>query len=89
MSHIHLAQAGSHVLSVAPLCPRRVLQRVRCQKGRLPPVLFLQADNCWRENKNWIMFAYLSWLVETGVFQKVHVGFLIVGCARISLFCLE
>ncbi len=36
-------------------------------------------DNCWRENKNWIMFAYLSWLVETGVFYKVHVGFLIVG----------
>lgn len=38
-------------------------------------------DNCWRENKNWIMFSYLSWLVETGVFQKVQVGFMIVGCA--------
>ena len=56
-----------------------MLLHVLRQKGRLPPVLFLQMDNCWRENKNWIMFAYLSWLVETGVFQKVQVGFLIVG----------
>jgi len=36
-------------------------------------------DNCWRENKNWIMFSYLSWLVELGVFRKVQIGFLIVG----------
>lgn len=53
----------------------KVLQKL----GKLPPVLFLQLDNCWRENKNWIMFSYLSWLVEIGVFAKITVGFLIVG----------
>ena len=58
----------------------RTLLQVFRKRGRLPPVLFLQMDNCSRENKNWIMFAYLSWLVETGVFQKVQVGFMIVGC---------
>lgn len=47
--------------------------------GSLPPILFLQLDNCTRENKNWIMLAYLSWLVETKVFRKIQLGFLIVG----------
>ena len=59
--------------------PFRTLLRVQEKKGKLPPVLFLQMDNCWRENKNWIMFSYLSWLVEMGVFRKVQIEFLIVG----------
>ncbi len=45
-------------------------------------MLYLQMDNCSRENKNKAMFAYLSWLVESRVFKMVHVGFLIVGCAK-------
>jgi hypothetical protein len=61
------------------LLVRRVLLQVLDKKGKLPKVLFLQMDNCWRENKNCIMWSYLSWLVEIGVFQKVHAGFLIVG----------
>ncbi len=49
--------------------------------GKLPPILFLQLDNCWRENKNVYMFAYLTWLVETGFLgvNKINLGFLPVG----------
>ena len=37
----------------------------------LPPVLNLQLDNRWRENKNKFVFTLLSLLVEWSVFDKV------------------
>lgn len=37
----------------------------------LPPVLYLQFDNCVRENKNRLMFAVLALLIEENTFQKV------------------
>ena len=39
---------------------------------RLPPVLYLQMDNCARDNKNRFLFAFLSLLVELGIFRKVR-----------------
>ena len=45
----------------------------------LPQALYLQLDNTSCENKNQIVFGYLSLLVEIGIFQKVKVGFLLVG----------
>ena len=39
----------------------------------LPPVLYLQFDNCVRENKNHFMFALLVLLVEEKVFEKVRI----------------
>ena len=38
----------------------------------LPPTLYLQLDNCARENKNKYLFAFLSLLVELHIFQKVR-----------------
>jgi hypothetical protein len=37
----------------------------------LPPILNIQLDNCWRENKNKYVFSLLSVLVEWSVFDKV------------------
>jgi hypothetical protein len=45
----------------------------------LPQVLYLQLDNTSRENKNQFVFGYISMLVELRIFQKVKVGFLLVG----------
>ena len=45
----------------------------------MPPVLYVQLDNTVRENKNSIVFGYLSMLVKQGVFRKVKVNFLLVG----------
>jgi hypothetical protein len=45
----------------------------------LPQVLYLQLDKTGRENKKQIVFGYLSMLVEMRIFQKVKVGFLLVG----------
>ena len=47
--------------------------------GNLPQVLYLQLDNTSRENKNQFVFGYISMLVELRIFQKVKVGFLLVG----------
>jgi hypothetical protein len=47
--------------------------------GNLPQVLYLQLDNSSHENKNQIVFGYLMMLLELGIFQKVKVGFLLVG----------
>ena len=41
------------------------------QFGQLPPTMYLQMDNCWRENKNRYVFCFLALLVELGIFEKV------------------
>jgi hypothetical protein len=45
----------------------------------LPEVLYLQLDNCYRENKNRFLFGYCSLLVELNIFRKVRINFLHVG----------
>lgn len=52
---------------------------VKWMKGALPNTLFLQVDNCTRENKNRFFFSYVEALVGWGVFEKVYVSFLPIG----------
>ena len=47
--------------------------------NKLPPVLFLQLDNTTKQNKGRFVFAFLSLLVEHGVFERIYVCFLPVG----------
>ena len=46
--------------------------QVQEREGRLPHVLFLQADNCVRENKNEVMLKLLGLLVQEGIFEEVQ-----------------
>ena len=48
-------------------------------QGVLPPILYVQLDNTAKENKNVIVFGYLSMLVEKGLFKKIKLNFLPVG----------
>ena len=57
----------------------RTLGRTKERLGTLPPVLFVQADNCTRENKNRFFTSYLELLVRKGVFREVHLSFLPIG----------
>ena len=50
------------------------------QNNTLPPVLFLQADNCWRENKNKYVFAFCELLVRRRVFKQVSALFHVFLC---------
>ena len=47
--------------------------------GILPPIFYLQLDNCFRENKNTYVWAFCAWLIETKVFKQVFVSFLPTG----------
>lgn len=61
-------------------CLQRTLKKEESKRGgTLPPTLFLQFDNCFRENKNTYMVAYLAWLVERGVFKRIFLSFHPVG----------
>jgi hypothetical protein len=45
----------------------------------LPPVLHVQMDNSWRENKNRYVFCFWSLLVARRIVKEVVVSFMIVG----------
>ena len=59
---------------------QRTLQWVEDQRGRLPGKLYIQVDNCWRENKNSTFLNFCASLVERGLFEYgIEVAFLPVG----------
>ena len=43
----------------------------QCKVDGLPPTLFLQLDNCFRENKNQYVFGFLALLVQKKIFKEV------------------
>jgi hypothetical protein len=44
----------------------------------LPPILHVQLDNCWKDNKSrWIM-CFKSLLIMKGVFEEIQVSFMLV-----------
>ncbi|XP_060595320.1 uncharacterized protein LOC132749532 [Ruditapes philippinarum] len=47
--------------------------------GRMPPTLYLQADNSGKDNKNSFVMVFLAWLIKVKIFKKVKLGFLMVG----------
>ena len=55
------------------------MQQKRSEAGlELPEVLYLQLDNVY-SNKSKTLMRYCNWLVDTGIFKKVKVCFLLVG----------
>jgi len=59
-------------------CIHRFINNV-ARDGQLPRYLFVQLDNCIRENKNHYLLAYLDALVRWNVFDCIEVGFLPEG----------
>ena len=57
----------------------RVLDKKYHEEGFLPPTIYIQLDNCSRENKNHYLLSYLESLVGLGVFNDVQASFLPVG----------
>ncbi len=59
-------------------CVHRFVNDV-AREGPLPRTLFLQLDNCVRENKNQYLLSYLDALIQWSVFDCIEVGFLPIG----------
>ncbi|XP_076106142.1 uncharacterized protein LOC143074678 [Mytilus galloprovincialis] len=61
-------------------CLLKVLHHVKeINDNALPPVLYLQADNCGKDNKNHFVLMFLAALVKAEVFKKIKLSFLMVG----------
>jgi hypothetical protein len=59
---------------------QRSLKIAEKRLGKLPPELYIQLDNCFRENKNSYLMNYLGTLCERGLFPGgVYVSFLPKG----------
>ena len=58
---------------------RMIKREEDARNGELPDTLYLQLDNCIRENKNTYVITFLAWLIERGVFKVIKVSFLPVG----------
>eukprot|EP00731_Ephydatia_muelleri_P017858 Em0010g956a len=56
-----------------------ILNNINRKEHRLPDTLYLQMDNCSRENKNKYVYGVLGYLVLKGIFRKVRLSFLPVG----------
>ncbi|XP_077864883.1 uncharacterized protein LOC144350661 [Saccoglossus kowalevskii] len=56
-----------------------LLEVLVAAKNHLAKVLYLQLDNCFRENKNRYVLSFMSLLVELDIFEEVYVNFLPVG----------
>ncbi len=56
-----------------------MIQAMKSEGKPLPPYLFLQLDNAGKDNKNQHAFAFLGYLVHTGVFKTIFMHFLPVG----------
>lgn len=62
----------SHDCNLTLTCLLLTLLEIAKQSS-LPSHLFLQMDNCVRENKNKYVMAFLSYLVEIGLFTEVSI----------------
>ena len=61
-------------------CLQRTLKKVEKAMGKLPDTLFIQMDNCWRENKNNTVIHWLVSLRARGLFPGgIEVSFLPKG----------
>lgn len=53
-------------------------------KGLLPSTIYLQLDNTCKENKNMYVFAFLAYLVEVKVFDKVRDFYFFISIKRVN-----
>ena len=53
--------------------------------GNHPPILWLQADNCFKENKNRWMMGFCYWLVHIGWFREIMISMLPPGHTHIDI----
>jgi hypothetical protein len=44
----------------------------------LPPILHVQLDNCWKDNKSSLIMCFWSLLIAKGVFEEIQVSFILV-----------
>jgi hypothetical protein len=77
--HIWIDAHHKHDSNQVATSIMKVLNYVKQRRGKLPPYLHIQADNCGRENKNVYILALCGTLVALGIFKEIQLSFLLVG----------
>ena len=79
--HLPIFERGSNcsIEVLHRLLTHIYIERFKRGKRGLPKTLWIHLDNCWRENKNQFLLAFLAELVKREVFDEVQVFFLSVG----------
>ncbi len=68
-----------HGTNIVIECFHQVLVNYKATRGNIPPVIYLQLDNTWKQNKNKYMIGYCACLVAWGVCRQVIISYLPVG----------
>ena len=82
VTYPHYAGGGSLMATVL----MQTLLKHHEKYGFLPPVLFLQLDNCGRDNKNHTIQGLIGYLLQKRIFLRIYVNYLPVG--RFQVHCL-
>ena len=75
VNHAQFPQDPNKVITIL----FKTIKDFHSDHGSLPPKLFINADNCARENKNQPVLGFLYALVDCDVFKEVEMQFLMVG----------
>ena len=75
LNHDIFEQGSNLIITLVHL----LLQEFQKDFGKFPKKLHINADNCWKENKNRFLFSYLASLVELEIFDEVSLNYLLVG----------
>ena len=69
--HAYVSLEDGHDSSMVINCLLATLCQVS-DDGVLPPTLYIQLDNCWRENKNRYFIGFMAFLVAAHIFKEVN-----------------
>lgn len=61
-------QTGNHIIETWHRCLNDI-------DVPLPPTLFIQVENCSKDNNNRLLFSYVEYLILRGVFKQFEVGY--------------
>lgn len=76
-SYDHWPHGADFVVSVLHDHLSTLKQQI--EPSKWPHTLYLQVDNCWRENKNTTMLCYLGLLIQFGWFKNIDMYSLAPG----------
>ena len=62
-----------------------IVMRVLLRMDIIPDRLYLQMDNCWRENKNQYVLEFLGVLVKLDIFKKVRIKVFLTAAAAFTI----
>jgi hypothetical protein len=79
LRHKAVAKDASYVITCLHQTLVSVFQDFYIPNNKRPSILYIQADNCCRENKNIYVLGYLAYLIKLDIFDKIVLSFGVVG----------